>query len=95
MTQHTEGPWLYDSETGEISRNDGDVMPLIATVDLDNVESIEQGHADGRLIAEAPSMADALRNLVGFLEANYDHNPVAMDACDEALKILARIDGGS
>lgn len=67
MANHTPGPWYYDENTGDVRLNDGEeVYPVIAQVDLDNVEDIEQGHADGRLIAAAPALKSALAGLLDW-----------------------------
>ena len=68
MAQHTPGPWGYDEEVGEIFRDDGDAMPRVATVDLDNVGSFEQGLADGKLIAAGPELLAALKAIRGEVE---------------------------
>lgn len=57
-SKHTAGPWLY-LDIGEVVRDD-EVSPLIATVNLDGV-SPEQAEADGRLIAAAPDLLEALK----------------------------------
>lgn len=53
--QHTPGPWAYDPESGAIFRADNAVEPLVASTNFEGV-SIEQGNADGWLIAAAPDL---------------------------------------
>ena len=92
MTQETftPGPWGYDRVTGEIYHADGDVMPCIATVNLDNAGP-EQFDADLRLIAEAPAMLSELRRIVA---SNFgEPRAVTVPFLDAARAILARIDG--
>lgn len=61
--QHTPGPWAYEPTSGAIYFADGDVDPLIASTNLEQV-SVEQGDADGRLIAAAPDLYEALSALI-------------------------------
>lgn len=61
--QHTPGPWGVDWKSGDVFYLDGDVMPLVATVNLDAVSN-EQALADLRLIAAAPELLGALEKLV-------------------------------
>lgn len=58
--KHTPGPWGYDIETGEVYAKDGEVSPLIATIEFDNCISNQQANADGHLIAAAPDQNKAL-----------------------------------
>ena len=67
MSYHTPGPWTYDEATGEVHHNDGDFMPLVATVNLEDVDP-EQGHGDGRLIAAAPDVVVAAKALLAKLD---------------------------
>jgi hypothetical protein len=63
---HTPGPWKFDAESGEVFHDDGDVCPLVATVNEEGT-SAEQFFADGDLIAAAPELLAALehaRNLI-------------------------------
>ena len=63
----TPGPWHYDEARAEITTAD-DVAALIATVEIENASVAAQAHADGRLMAQAPAMRDALRDLLAWAE---------------------------
>ena len=57
---HTPGPWIVCQERPwEILADDGDVFPIIATVETEGV-SEAQYLADARLIAAAPKLLEAL-----------------------------------
>lgn len=68
MAAYTPAPWAYEPTSGAIYYKDGDVEPLIASTNLECV-SEEQGDADGRLIAAAPELLEALQGLANALEA--------------------------
>lgn len=63
MNKHTPGPWAYEPTSGAIYHDDGDVDPLIASTNLECV-AVEQGDADGRLIAAAPDLLASLKELI-------------------------------
>lgn len=90
--QHTPGPWGYDRPTGEIYHADGDVMPRIATVDLDNVPA-DQFDADLYLIAAAPELLAACEAMLSAFGGNYPDW-----LTDEAQKMstaIAKAQGGA
>lgn len=58
MTNCTPAPWAYDSLSGDVIYDDGDISPSICGI-YDNAEPAQQ-HADGRLIAAAPDLLKAL-----------------------------------
>jgi hypothetical protein len=64
---HTPGPWGYEPTSGAIYYADGDVEPVIAGINQDGT-SEEQADADGRLIAASPTMADAIKGLIGLCQ---------------------------
>ncbi len=72
MTKHTQGPWKYEATSGAIFMDDGDVEALIASTNLESV-SVEQGDADGQLIAAAPDLLDALKAILAPL---YDEDGI-------------------
>jgi len=76
-TQHTPGPWkAYNADNGRIfkhwrikgcaMRND----PPFAIIDSGGKILPEYEAANARLIAAAPSMLEALKSAVSYLEAN-------------------------
>jgi len=91
-TKHTPGPWVFIEDVGRVSRGtpkrEGDVICFIARGGLP--ESI----ANGRLIAAAPDLLQALEHIVAVSnwattiqsEEQYD----AMIADAEAALVKAR-----
>ncbi len=67
LAGHTPGPWAFDSASGEVSHDDGDVFPLIAFVDMENTTE-DQGVADGHLIAAAPELLNALKLALPYVD---------------------------
>lgn len=57
-TQHTPGPWDYDGYV--IDENDR----VIADVFINDDENWQERNSNGRLIAAAPELLDALKELV-------------------------------
>lgn len=82
MATHTPGPWSYDASGGAIYYADGDVEPLIASTNLENV-SVEQGDADGLLIAAAP-------DLLAACQAVLDEFPALDSKRIESIKRICR-----
>lgn len=77
---HTPGPWKV-TDRFEISVDDGDVQPLIATVNADSTSvSEEQAEADARLIAAAPLLLAALQSVRNILYAI--HHDYAVGGAD-------------
>lgn len=73
LPAHTPGPWKV-TDRFEISMDDGDVQPLVATVNADDASvSNEQAEADARLIAAAPDLLDVLRVLTDHAKETYPH----------------------
>jgi hypothetical protein len=75
----TPGPWACDLTAGEVYYNDGDVLPLVATVQCD-ATSDAQAAADCHLICAAPDMYAALEGLFGLLDAGSLYEPQAFAA---------------
>lgn len=72
MAYNTPNPWIYDPETGEIHHHDGDVDPLVATINLEDVDP-DQGHADGRLMAAAVYLREAIESLLDLHITHHNH----------------------
>ena len=87
QTAHTPGPWKYEPTSGEICYADGDVEPLIATVELDGTSGA-QGRADGALISAAPDLLVAARWMQEFIEA-VNENRVTQDQRDLYSSMMA------
>ena len=92
MTQkHTQGPWHVGLRQAEqIIYNTAGWAVANATV-YHGEHDREETKANARLIAEAPAMLDALREL---LADKYLADPINADRMASARAILARIDGG-
>jgi hypothetical protein len=96
MSKHTPGPWavkrLRDDGVTYIHAPSRDYF--IATAHdwrSDPVEVWDEADANARLIAAAPSLADALRDLLGYLESPALHD--AAVAIPRARAALALADG--
>ena len=99
MTAHTEGPWklldysvekgdFYGGEDGETVMLDGaDGQPVLASQDYENYSSYikMRSHADAKLIAAAPDLPQALKDLVTAQPASMMRESVTDDAL-EAIK---------
>jgi len=83
MLKATPGPWKYEHASGAIYYDDGDVEPLIASTNLESV-SVEQGDADGHLIAAAPDLYEALKAVVGITDRKTDEFDKARAALAKA-----------
>jgi hypothetical protein len=97
---HTPGPWTAHksgSFTWTIRGNWHGEESHLAILDPMICQTGGPFHdeqaANARAMAAAPEALDALREMIAFLESNYDHNEVAMAACDRGLAILAKVEG--
>jgi hypothetical protein len=97
MSAHTPGPWMFDGET------DDDVIEITAEARFGKVaiacieigfinEFDDEQRANARLIAAAPTLLEALRELVQT-ETDYgDETNVAVNqALDKAIRALALV----
>ena len=85
MTKHTEGPW-------EIVEADGDEywLPLShfnvgPAIGIDTIE-------DARLIAAAPEMLEALKEVRGYLQCAVDGSMSRNNAESLAAELIEKID---
>ena len=86
-TGHTPAPWAYDPASGKIYYADGDVEPVVATVNWDN-DSQEQADADGYVLAAAPEMFAALEAclpLFDMVTALDDHGSNALGQAENLI----------
>ncbi len=91
--QHTPRPWACDLSDGTVYYDDGDVCPLIASVQCEAVAD-DQARADLHLIAAAPDLL-ALARLVhgsfgGGLTVTFSEADVA-----EFAAAIAKAEGRS
>ena len=85
---HTPGPWSYDQHSGAICHAEGGLQPLVASTNFECV-LIEQGDADGRLIAAAPELLAAAKELSAALAMCTPNSRYGADCQHKAL-MLAR-----
>ncbi|CAB4122389.1 hypothetical protein UFOVP37_8 [uncultured Caudovirales phage] len=96
MSKHTPGPWaMPDSGQGRISKvgANGGWDGLIATADCgDYARSRSEGLANARLIAAAPELLEALKDMLdGHEDACTGYGE---GAADKARAAIARATGG-
>lgn len=60
-TAYTPGPWRFDTKRGAIVTSSGDA---VAVVCFHGADSLAQENANGRLLAAAPELLAALRELL-------------------------------
>ena len=97
--QHTPGPWYwegsYDHEQYNIYAAGSDWMHIATVNNLPRgrlqLRDPSRSKANTRLIAQAPAMLAALRDLVADCK-EHGHTPRSLR---HARAILARIDGGA
>lgn len=78
-TKHTPGPWKV-TDRFEISMDDGDVQPLVATVNADDASvSPEQAESDAAFIVHACNAHDDLLAAVELAEGWIDANRESED----------------
>ena len=96
MSNHTPGPWIVAED--QVGDDDGNV---IADVTLYNEWNTTEGivtkempwEANARLIAAAPEMYDALRDL--YNASLVMERPRFYKALAEAKKLIAKIEGNT
>lgn len=70
-TTHTPGPWRFDDEQGVILATD---WKPVAFVSFHAADSLAQEEANGHLIAAAPELLQALREIADDYEDRFDLN---------------------
>lgn len=92
MTTHTSGPWHVGIRTAHSKRDVyGPQGSLVALAD-GVFTSLAEAQANARLIAAAPELADALRELVADADlGEVDLEPEELAKLERARAILARI----
>ena len=94
--QHTPGPWKLDCE----NLPHGPKPTLITyrgvpiAKALDNCDSVEETYDNARLIAAAPTLLEALENLLATTELNLDEmENSTVQAIEDAKAAIARATG--
>lgn len=97
MKQHTPGPWLIEAETCHT----GDIATVHNTAEkwvtiyaphwMETGMGEQEQSANARLIAAAPDLMEALKNL---LEAHYNGNVIRSD-CLDAEAAIAKASGST
>ena len=90
--KHTPGPWVVwdDGVTIGIETDDGNPIAVAEVIDNGDLCDLGQLAADQRLIAAAPDMLVALKNLVNSFEK---HRP--KEYWDAARAAIAKAEGRS
>ena len=76
--KHTPGPWMVDMTGADVAGTDGAFMPFggcgYCDAPWSNAETKEQADANARLIAAAPDLLDALKDIVQLWDHHcYEH----------------------
>lgn len=81
-TKHTPGPWYVDRR--EILSGEGRFLRGLAEVFSGAADSLEQADANCRLIAAAPDLLNALRDLLHTTGVTSEHYSAAIRAVAKA-----------
>ena len=87
----TKGDWKYAEKSGVIFAEDKGIAKVYGAGTLMRDYTCE-GAANARLIASAPEMYEAIKNLIGK-ESTIDTAEALLDAFLELKILIARIDG--
>ena len=95
MSKHTPGPWVVDPANPNLVARDGDVYEYICEVSpsvfSNSTHSYDQECANARLIAVAPELLEALKELMeyaGIIEERCD-----TVATNKARAAIAKAEG--
>ena len=94
MTQHTPGPWVTDrNQHGECHVMDEFGIAIAdMAVDYSSIKKIEEHEANARLIAAAPELLEALKDMLdGHEDACTGYGE---GAADKARAAIAKATGG-
>lgn len=91
MSQHTPGPWYATASAPEGSVFSHDHELIVPWSPLQS----DRKMANARLIAAAPEMLDALRELAMLgVSGSYKYPATVLDVAKKACALLARIEKG-
>ena len=91
MSKFTASQWEYAERSGVIFAEDKGIAKVYGAGTLMRDYTCE-GAANARLIAHAPEMYEAIKNLIGK-ESTIDTAEALLDAFLELKILIARIDG--
>ena len=91
MSKFTARQWEYAERSGVIFAEDKGIAKVYGASTLMRDYTCE-GAANARLIASAPEMYEAIKNLIGK-ESRIDTAEALLDAFLELKILIARIDG--
>jgi hypothetical protein len=91
-TQHTPGPWHFDGqEFNDVLEADGELVAVALHLRTRKPErSLAEAAANARLIAAAPDLLEALRDLVDTMTGRTEGETVALH---NALSAIAKATG--
>ena len=97
MSKHTPGPWYYvggsDKRAAPYIRKEGDMVPgTMAIASVTGRGGVSESAANARLIAAAPELLAALKQLTGEV-TDLERNRVRESAVDAARAAIARAEG--
>jgi hypothetical protein len=90
---HTPGPWASDGVTVFADLGDGLNACDVAVMINDGVLPLSIKQANARLIAAAPAMLEALRELVGLFQGHMSSKDELTDALNAARAAIAAATG--
>jgi hypothetical protein len=86
--KHTTGPWQVETDTTNIITSTGDYVAVVY------LHGTEETKANARLIAAAPELLDALRDLTARVDRGEMTDGSSLDT-SWATALLARIEEGN
>lgn len=101
MSKHTPGPWLLreikDGGIVHLCPVTEDKLSILTVVDQDGYPfGAIYNDADARLIAAAPELLNALRDVIGWVPgASAWHTDAPMKAVERARSVIAKATGES
>jgi len=97
MVKHTPGPWFYDEDFQLIETDDGQ---FLASMKFSQSPAVGAAGANGKLIAAAPELLQALREIADDYEDRFDlddpsTNPGIKLAIKQARAAITKAEGGA
>ena len=94
---HTPGPWIYENYTIMAATKTpyGDIWEDIAELHRPHESMEEQGDADGKLIAAAPDMLDALQHVAEWCDLIRQNYPEMWNDFKAVKPAIQQATGGA